>query len=180
MLYGRDCTFDYLHLKISRAAPNQLANSTDNTIYGLTNLPTPVSLLTVGRCIENGRSSEAKCVSEQRPFSTIHTYTGKILMHESWKCLTPTCGYRLHICRILRSLMSLLHGGEQCCVLDIRCFTVILSMHRLTVYSGLIIMYTHACTHHTHKHTYTHTHAHTRTHTHARTHTHTLAWSGSS
>ena len=155
------------HLKISRAAPNQLANSTDNTIYGLTNLPTPVSLLTVGCCVEIGRSSEPKCASEQRPFSMIHTYTGKILMRKSRKCLTPTCGYRLHIYRILRSLISLLHGGEQCCVLDIRCFTVILGMHRLTVYSGLIIMYTRACTH-AHTNTRTHTHAHT----HARTHTH--------
>ena len=36
-----------LHLKIDRAAPNQLTNSTDNTIYGLTNLPTPVCFLTV-------------------------------------------------------------------------------------------------------------------------------------
>ena len=33
--------------KIGRAAPNQLANSKDNTIYNLTTLPTPASLLPV-------------------------------------------------------------------------------------------------------------------------------------
>ena len=35
------------HLKIGNAAPNQLANSTDSTIYGLTDFPPPARLLLV-------------------------------------------------------------------------------------------------------------------------------------
>ena len=40
------------HLKIGHTAPNQLTNSTDNTSYHLTNLPTPVSLLTVDAALK--------------------------------------------------------------------------------------------------------------------------------
>ena len=67
-----------LHLKIDRAERNQLTNSTDNTIYGLTNLPTPVCLLTVDAALKMATAHQ-QCASEQQPFSTIHTYTGKNL-----------------------------------------------------------------------------------------------------
>ena len=48
-------------LKIGYAAPNELADSTDNAIYGLTNLPTPVTLLTVDAALKMA-SSAAVCL----------------------------------------------------------------------------------------------------------------------
>ena len=60
------------HLKISRAAPNQLPNSTDNTSYRLTNLTTPFNLLTVDAALKTA-TAQKQSASEQRPFSMIHT-----------------------------------------------------------------------------------------------------------
>ena len=50
------------HPKISRAAPNQLANSTDNTSYRLTNLTTPVSLLTVDAALKTAMAQKQVCL----------------------------------------------------------------------------------------------------------------------
>ena len=50
------------HLKISRAAPNQLANSMDDTSYRLTNLTTPVSLLTVDAALKMDTVQKQVCL----------------------------------------------------------------------------------------------------------------------
>ena len=96
------------HPKIICTAPNQLANSTDNTSYRLTNLTTPVSLLTVDAALKRPRL-RSKCASEQWPFSKKHTYTGKNL--NALITETPDAYVRLQVTHyafveILKSLLK--------------------------------------------------------------------------